>query len=528
MSYKKKYLPIIISTAIAVGFWLGNILDYGDPPSPIFASNPKKEKLNKLIDYIDHEYVDEVNTDSIVDVTVDRILSNLDPHSTYIPKDELQSITDNMNGNFVGIGISFYIQNDTLAVVEAIEGGPTKKARLKDGDRILYAKNDTLYGEDIDSEKVISRLKGEKGTPVKLTVLREGDLLDFNIKRGEVPIRSVLASYLLNDNTGYIKIDRFAETTYDEFKTALIALLDENITGLVLDLRDNPGGIMQRAEEIADEFLEDDKLIVYTKNKKGNVEESYATSKGIFEQGHVYVLMNENSASASEIIAGALQDNDKGTIVGTRSFGKGLVQKEMLLDDGSAVRLTVSRYYTPTGRSIQRDYKNGKKDYYTKYLERYQNGELENVDSIPVVDSLKYVTKGGKIVYGGGGIIPDVFVAKDDSYDNELVMFLSRTLFLRDFVFEEIDNNRKGYEEITRNEFLYDFEVSERVFKNFQVYTRARNIELDYVVYEAQIKMLIKAKMAEQLFDKSTYYQILNKNDSAIKKIFDIQSVISE
>ena len=515
-------MPIIVSTAIALGFWLGNLIDFGDAPTPVFASNSRKAKLNKLIDYIDHEYVDEVNTDSIVDVTVDRILSNLDPHSTYIPREELQDITDNMNGNFVGIGISFYVYKDTLTVVEAMPGGPSEKAGIKSGDRILFAENDSLFGPNVDSEKIIEKLKGEEGTNVNLKVFRNNEILDFDIERGKVPLKSVLGSYLIEDGIGYIKIDRFADTTYDEFKTALIALLDEDITNLVLDLRDNPGGIMQRAEQIADEFLEDEKLIVFTKNKKGKVKKTYATDDGKFENGHVYVLMNENSASASEIVAGALQDNDKGTIVGTRSFGKGLVQKEMFLGDGSAVRLTVSRYYTPTGRSIQRDYTNGKKDYYAAYMDRYLNGELDSVDSIPVIDSLKFKTPKGKIVYGGGGIIPDVFVPKDQSYDNELVMFLSKTVFLRDFVFEYIDADRSDYEQITENDFLYDFEVSDEMYRAFQQYAYDRNIELNFKTYEEQIKLLLKAKMGELLFDSDLYYKIINRHDNVIKKVLEL------
>jgi carboxyl-terminal processing protease len=505
-----------------MGFWMGSLLDFGDAPTPVFASNSKKEKLNKLIDYIDFEYVDEVNTDSIVDLTVDRILSNLDPHSTYIPKENLQDITDSMNGSFVGVGISFAILKDSLAVVEVMKGGPSQEAGIQSGDRILFAENDSLFGKQVNNQKVIEKLKGKAGTNVKLKIFRDNEILDFDITRGRVPLKSVIASYLLDDTIGYVKIDRFTETTHSEFKKALIALLDDGIEELILDLRDNPGGIMQSAEQIADEFLIDDKLIVYTENKKGRIDKTYATSSGNFEQGKVYVLINENSASASEIIAGALQDNDKGTIVGTRSFGKGLVQKEMFLGDGSAVRLTISRYYTPTGRSIQRDYTNGKRDYYAQYMERYRNGELDNVDSIPVIDSLRFTTPAGKVVYGGGGIIPDVFVPKDRSTDNELVSFLSKTVFLRDFVFEYLDTNRSKYSALSRNDYFYDFEVGSELFNAFKQYSKNRNIELDFSRYEQQIKTLIKAKMAEQLFDLSLYHKIINNNDIVIKKVLEL------
>ena len=501
---------------------MGSLLDFGDAPTPVFASNSKKEKLNKLIDYIDYEYVDEVNTDSIVDLTVDRILSNLDPHSTYIPKENLQEITDSMNGSFVGVGISFAILKDSLVVVEVMKGGPSEEVGIQSGDRILFAENDSLFGKQVNNQKVIEKLKGEAGTEVKLKIFRDNEILDFEITRGRVPLKSVIASYLLDHSIGYIKIDRFTETTHSEFKKALITLLDDGIKELILDLRDNPGGIMQSAEQIADEFLGDDKLIVYTENKKGRIDRTYATSKGNFEQGKVYVLMNENSASASEIIAGALQDNDKGTIVGTRSFGKGLVQKEMYLGDGSAVRLTISRYYTPTGRSIQRDYTNGKQDYYARYMERYQNGELDNVDSIPVIDSLRFITPAGKVVYGGGGIIPDVFVPKDRNTDNELVSFLSKTVFLRDFIFEYLDTNRSEYSALSRNDYFYDFEVGSEFFNAFKQYSKNRNVELDFSRYEQQIKTLIKAKMAEQLFDLSLYHKIINNDDIVIKKVLEL------
>ncbi|MBT8268181.1 MAG: S41 family peptidase, partial [Bacteroidia bacterium] len=364
MKIQKKLWPLIIGLAVSAGIFIGGRMSFTDTSDRLFTSNSKKDKLNRLIDYIDYEYVDEVNTDSIVDVTVNSILDNLDPHSTYIPKEDLQRVTENMKGDFVGIGVSFYTYNDTVTVIRPLEGGPSIKAGIRGGDRILMANGEPIYGKNWSNEAVVNRLKGEKGSRIKLTIYRPGedDLMEFKIKRNDVPIKSVDAYYMLNDNLGYIKINRFAESTYNEFKDGLDELIDKGATELVLDLRDNPGGFLGIAERIADEFLEDDRLILFTKNKKGKIEKSFASSKGDFEDGQVYVLINENSASASEIIAGALQDNDKGTIVGRRSYGKGLVQREMGLGDGSAVRLTISRYYTPTGRSIQRSYSNGNQD----------------------------------------------------------------------------------------------------------------------------------------------------------------------
>ncbi len=416
-NYKQKYLPLIIGVAIATGVFVGGKLNFTDSSDRLFTSNSKKDKLNRLIDYIDYEYVDEINTDSIVDVTVNGILNNLDPHSVYIPKSELQRVSENMKGDFVGIGINFYTYKDTIAVIRAVKNGPSDKAGIKSGDRIVVANGDSIYGKKWSNNDIINKLKGEINTLVDLKVYRreEANLLDFTIKRDHVPIKSVDASYMMTDDMGYIKINRFAESTYKEFKSGLDELQKQGATKLVLDLRDNPGGFLSIAEQIVDEFLEDDKLILFTKNKKGSIEKSFATRKGDFEDGEVYVLINENSASASEIIAGALQDNDKGTIIGRRSYGKGLVQREMELGDGSAVRLTVSRYFTPTGRSIQRSYDTGNKDYYDEYFERLDSGELLDADKIEVNDSLKFTTPKGKIVYGGGGIIPDVFVPIDTS-----------------------------------------------------------------------------------------------------------------
>jgi len=318
-------------------------------------------------------------------------LEKLDPHSVYIPQSEMTRVSESMKGDFVGIGVSFYSYNDSISVIKAIENGPSAKQGILPGDRILTANADTLYGKNLGSEAIVEKLKGKKGSFVKLGVYRKSENRHFtvHVKRGIVPIKSVIASYMLTEDLGYIQIDRFAESTYDEFKKALSALEKRGAKKLTLDLRDNPGGYLGIAERMSDEFLKDGKLILFTKNKKGEINKVYATGKGSFEDKPVYVLINERSASASEIIAGALQDNDIGTIVGRRSFGKGLVQREMELGDGSAVRLTVSRYYTPTGRSIQKSYEKGNKDYYNTFIERYRNGELRSVDSIKVADSLR-------------------------------------------------------------------------------------------------------------------------------------------
>jgi len=357
---------------------------------------------------------------------------------------------------------------------------------------------------------------------VDLKVYRrdEANLLDFTIKRDHVPIESVDASYMLTDDMGYIKINRFAESTYKEFKTGLDELQKQGATKLVLDLRDNPGGFLSIAEQIVDEFLEDDKLILFTKSKKGTIEKSFATRKGDFEDGEVFVLINENSASASEIIAGALQDNDKGIIVGRRSYGKGLVQREMELGDGSAVRLTVSRYFTPTGRSIQRSYENGNKDYFEEYFERLDRGELLNPDKIEINDSLKFMTPKGKIVYGGGGIIPDVFVPIDTSTKNETLTYLLNRGFFSYFVFEELDKDRSAYDGISKQDFIDNFIVSDDIVVRFQDYLNIRSEHnITFVAYHSTVKQYIKATLAEQLFGRESYEEIINENDIMIEEV---------
>ncbi|NOQ91515.1 MAG: PDZ domain-containing protein, partial [Flavobacteriaceae bacterium] len=386
----KIYLPLIIAIAIAFGVFLGSSLNYQKKTLTFFGGTPQEKKIKRLIDYIQYEYVDEVDTDSLLDGTIKNMLSKLDPHSVYIPAQEHNRIAETMNGKFVGIGIQFRMYKDSLTVIKVLENGPSKKAGIKAGDRILIANNDTLYGKKINSDYILKTLKGEPNTTVDITVFRKSvnKNIPFTIIRGDVPIESVDAFYMLNDKLGYIKINKFAATTYDEFKIALTYLLQQGMQNLVLDLRHNPGGYMQVATEIIDEFLEDGKLIVFTKNKRDKIDKTFATKKGAFENGHVFVLINGSSASASEIIAGALQDNDKGTIVGRRSFGKGLVQQEMDLGDGSAVRLTVSRYYTPTGRSIQKPYNHsGNNLYFSEFEKRYDDGELMNADSIKVNDT---------------------------------------------------------------------------------------------------------------------------------------------
>lgn len=525
MKLKKKYVPLLFSLGIVLGIILGSFLNFSSSSeTAFFNSNKKKEKLNKLIDYIDYEYVDTVNTDSIVDVTVNGILDNLDPHSTYIPPEELEEIEENMKGDFVGIGISFYPYKDSVAVIQAIEGGPSHRVGIQGGDRIVYADGIALSGEAMSDDSLSSILKGRIHTPVDLKIKREGvnELISYRVKRNTVPISSVIANYMLTDQLGYIKINRFAESTYDEFRKALKELKAQGATQLALDLRNNPGGYVSSAEGIADEFLEKNKLILFTKNKTGKINKSYANNGGLFEDGEVFILINENSASASEIVAGALQDNDKGLIVGRRSFGKGLVQREMSLGDGSAVRLTIARYYTPTGRSIQKPYELGDKDYFEEYLERYENGELRSADSIKVADSLKFKTPLGKIVYGGGGIIPDVFVPKNTDSELEHLNYVLRSNYMRMFIFEELEKDRTYYNSLTLEQFQNDVIISDAIVEDFISYTRLRGISLRAQNYRNVYKSYLKATMAKQLFGNNAFEQMVNKDDAIILKVIGL------
>ncbi len=527
MSFQKKYIPLLIGTAIAAGILIGTKLNFRNSSDKIFATNTKKDKLNRLIDYLDYEYVDNINTDSIVDITVNGILDNLDPHSVYIPVDQYQDNADDMRGNFVGIGISFYVYKDTIAVIKTIMGGPAEKVGIKAGDQILYANEKRMFCDSINRDSITKYLKGEINSKVKLKILRKGEssLLNFKLKRKQIPLISVDASYELTEGIGYIKINRFSETTFKEFKESLDKLIAKGISTLVLDLRNNPGGYISSAEKILDEFLKDETLVLITKNKSGRIDETFATRKGDFEDGKLYILINENSASASEIIAGAIQDNDRGIIMGRRSYGKGLVQREMSLGDGSAVRLTIARYYTPTGRSIQRPYNKGNNAYYNDYEKRYNNGEMINADSIKVTDSLRYVTPKGKVVFGGGGIIPDLFIPKDTSIENETIEYITRNGFISYFIFEYLEKNRALFETYTKDDFISTYKADELLLQEFIEYSRFNEAQIGIEKYSEELKNILKACIAQQLFDSNTYELILNQGDPMLNKVIELELV---
>ena len=521
MKVNKIYLPLLFFSCVALGIVIGGFINYPTSKTTL-GKKYYKTKLNKLLDFIDNEYVDDVKTDSIVDVTVTNILANLDPHSVYVPPSEQSSIAENMKGDFVGIGVNFYSYKDTIAVIKPIKNGPAEKAGIKEGDRILYADNFQLFGKKLNNEVLFSKLKGEKDSEVTLTVYRksENKKLKVKVKRDVVAIKSVDVAILLNKTTGYIKINRFAETTGQEFHTALLQLKKSGINSLVIDLRNNGGGFMEMAVQIADELLKDKELIVFTKNKKGTIDKTYATEDGDFESGRVSVLIDENSASASEILAGAIQDNDRGTIYGRRSFGKGLVQREMDFDDGSAVRLTIARYYTPSGRSIQKHYKKGdSEDYYKESENRFESGELYEKGKIKIADSLKFKTKKGRIVYGGGGIVPDVFVPLEVSQGNESLEYILQTGVVGHFVFEQLDQNPKAFQGLNVEQFQIQMQKDTYYLKQFQKYLFKAGIDLNLTKNTEVVNRYITAEFARQLFGENQYYQIILKDDNMIKAV---------
>ncbi|TVZ56489.1 carboxyl-terminal processing protease [Lutibacter sp. Hel_I_33_5] len=517
----KKNLPIYLSIAVIFGILIGTVFNGNSSQLFSFSGKSSKEiKIKRLIDYIQKDYVDTINTDNLLDGAITQMLGKLDPHSVYIPKENLQAVTENMQGNFVGIGVQFRMVKDSITVIQTIKDGPSVKAGIKAGDRILIANKDTLFGKNYGSNKIPKYLKGKPDTKVSLQIYRKTNdsLFTVDITRNKVNIKSVDIGYMLNDTIGYIKVDRFARNTYKEFKSSLSTLLNNGMTDLVLDLRGNGGGFIDIANDIVDEFLEDDKLIVFTKNNKGKISKSYATSKGNFEKGGLYVLIDENSASASEIVAGALQDNDKGTIIGRRSFGKGLVQEEIDLGDGSAVRLTTARYYTPTGRSIQKPYEKGNTNaYQNESFKRLQNGELIHKDSIKTNKDLEFKTPKGKVVYGGGGIIPDVFVPIDTT--GYLPPFYFNKL--NNFAFNFVDKNRAELKEYSIKSFVSDFDTNQKITDKFLA--TLKDFNPSYQTQEL-LKKHVKTIIGRELFGDEALYRLNQSDDKMLQKVFQLEA----
>ncbi len=490
------------------------------------------DKFARTLEYVKRFYVDSVNSGKLVEDAIINMLEELDPHSSYMTAEEVKEMNEPLQGNFEGIGVSFNILNDTILIIQPVPGGPSEKLGILAGDKIIKINNENVAGTGITNKGVFDRLRGPKGTVVSISIKRTGTkgLLDYSITRDKIPINSLDAAYMIDDGVGYIKLNRFAATTTREFLTALDQLKrtkashGQKMNSLILDLSGNGGGYLEEAINLADQFLSSGKLILYTEGLNSPKMEFDATGAGEFEKGNLIVIIDESSASASEIVSGALQDWDRAIIVGRRSFGKGLVQRPFPLPDGSMIRLTVARYYTPTGRLIQKSYKKGYKNYENDLISRYNHGEFISADSIHFADSLKYYTlEKHKVVYGGGGIMPDIFVPLDTTSYSDFYRDLIRKGTLNRFILGYVDQNRKilnkNYPEFSA--FRDKFEVTDDIFNQLLEFGKKDNLTASQKDLEAsgkQIRLLIKAYIARDLWNSSEFYEIYNTDDKTVQK----------
>ena len=485
-------------------------------------------KFDEVMYYINNAYVDTVNLNSLEEEAIIAMMEELDPHSQYISLDEFNAVNDPLLGSFEGIGVQFRIVEDTVTIVNTIKGGPSEKVGIMAGDRIVYVDDSLIAGIKIKNESVMRLLKGPKGTKVKVKMFRRGEegLIEFTITRDVIPTYSIDVAYMLDDKTGYIKMVKFSATTYSEFLKAAKKLKSEGMTQLVLDLRGNGGGYLGEAVDIADEFLPKGSTVVFTEGRFRPKTIYVARKKGSLEDMPVAVLIDDESASASEIVAGALQDNDRGIIVGRRSFGKGLVQEQVMLSDNSAIRVTVARYYTPTGRCIQKPFTGKREDYLLEAYDRYENGEMFSADSIHLNDTLKYYTPKGKVVYGGGGIIPDVYVPLvNDSTEYYFNRIVNQGI-LYQYAFDYCDQHRKELGRYkTIDEFIRSFHVTEAMFN--ELVTRAdkkglKGNDTDKRVARKEADILLKAYIARDLFGEEGFYPIYRDMDDMLKKALEV------
>jgi carboxyl-terminal processing protease len=487
-------------------------------------------KFGRLLRLVESYYVDTTNINRLTEKAIVSMLQELDPHSVYITRDEVEKMNEPLKGNFEGIGVSFNIHKDTLLVVSTVPGGPSERTGIQAGDRILSIDGRNVAGIGLTNNDVFNQLRGEKGTSVQLKILRKNvrGLLDFTVIRDKIPINSLDASYMLDKETGYIKLNRFSATTMEEFKAAMEALREEKMTRLVLDLRNNGGGYLNAATDLAREFLSAGKMMVYTEGVHHPRKEYKSTGGGSFEKGNLVVLVNEGSASASEIVAGAIQDWDRGIIIGRRSYGKGLVQQPYYLTDGSMVRLTTAHYYTPSGRCIQKPYDQGVEDYRTEGLKRFENGEMFHADSIHVADSLRYKTlASGRTVYGGGGIVPDIFVPLDTSSLFAYYNRLQRNNIVYNYVLDYLDQNRTSLlgKYPTFDKFRDKFQPGEEMIEGIVAAGEKDSIARDQKSIDFTLPMMkreIRAHMARSLYTADHFYQIINEEDSMIRKAMEV------
>lgn len=524
----KVWLPLIIMLVLAGGIYVGSRMNIGTSSMSLFSIKyTERDKLNDVINYINSDYVDKVDKQELTEKSIIGLLSTLDPHSSYIPPRDMKAVEESMMGNFFGIGVQFRSWKDSVVVVKAMEGGPSLEAGIMAGDRLIAADGNTLIG--IDNDSIMKLLKGPRGSVVKVLSYRPSDKQTylFKIIRDAIPYKSIISSYLIDDSIAYIKISRFAATTYDEFIKDIKEMSLMKITDIIIDLQGNGGGLLSAATSLTDEFLPKGNIIVYTEGRKKREKETFLSTKNQILKGkRVIVMVDENSASASEIFAGAIQDNDRGTIIGRRTFGKGLVQEQINLPDNSAIRLTVARYYTATGRCIQKPYNNGINEYYHELAKRFDSGEMYNADSASFPDSLKHLTAKGKIVYGGGGIWPDIFVAVDTSLNFWFYNQIQRNGVLPDFTFAYFDANRinllKDYP--TDNDFVDNFIVTKSVEASLMKKAKEANSimpkKMDAKMM-GEIKLSFKAQLASDLYGSNAYFKVMNSANEIYQKALE-------
>ncbi len=513
------WLPLAIAFSVIIGIVLGNQFS-----NQRYTADSDR-KLNTILNLIADDYVDDsVNINNLIEMSIPQILSKLDPHTVYFSAKDMKAAQEELDGSFSGIGISFQIYNDTITVIEVIPGGPSYKAGILAGDRIVTVDDSTYVGESVDANFVKSKLRGDKNTIVKLGIKRSTStkLLTFNVKRGDVPVNSVDAYYMIEPTTGYVKVNQFGSNTYNEFINALSTLKKDGAKRYIVDLRGNGGGYMEVAITMANEFLSENQLIVCTKGRfKRDDSMVYSDGNGSFQDAELVVLIDEYSASASEIFAGAIQDNDRGLIIGNRSFGKGLVQKQFMLPDSSAIRLTIARYYTPSGRCIQKSYKEGEMAYEKELLNRYSNGELFSRDSIKIDKSKIFETAHGRKVYGGGGIIPDIFVPRDTSGISSYYIAVLNAGLIQQFAFHYVDVNRGVLKQMKDyKQFLRTLPGNDALINDFVDYAAHKGIPARWYYINISRDLIasqLKALIARDVFGANAYYPIINKTDKVIE-----------
>ncbi len=511
-------IPMLMAVMMAGGLYLGRSFSPGEP-SGLKTDRSSYQKIRDIVEILDHEYVDSVDAEKLFEQTIGDILHNLDPHSNYVSADEMSAMNEQIEGRFGGVGVRFFIIRDTICITGVLPNSPSERAGLKAGDKLLEIDGKKVASENTSNEDVMKMLKGIENTPVKVKLLRKGKRMNKKIIRGGIPIASVISSYMVDKTIGYVRISNFSKTTSSEFRSATARLKRKGMKKLILDLRSNGGGVLTGATEIADEFLPAGKTIVVTKGE--HVEDyTYRSSPmGSLQKTEVVVLINSTSASASEILAGALQDNDRGTIIGRRSFGKGLVQQDFSLHDGSNLRLVVARYYTPTGRCIQKPYEGNIEEYYGDNMARYDSGELFEEDSTSFADSLKFRTPKGRIVYGGGGIMPDIFVPIDTTGSSFYFSRLRYSPVFTTFAFDFIQNKRSKWK--SASSYVKSFVITNSILNRFTDYARDEFgigvMSADLVVSKSRIMDDIKGEIARQLWAENGYFQVVNWNDPVFK-----------